>query len=253
MSVEPSSVEPRVNTARGSTEFVQPIAVLKTGSHWATIKAAAAASVLAYLNDAERAPQWDEWLAGPFAKSVRRTDEAGLRKARSVEPHAEVRIGDAVALATRPYMYADLPKALARMQVAGTDLPREEAPEVSDPLFTVFLTETHAMTTGKSAAQVAHATFLVVRDHLTPAAQAQWLADPSRFDVVPTHPGALRSLARQGAPVVIHDAGHTEVGANTLTAVAREGRRSCSPAGLQCGGSATHRSGRQAADQGRAR
>ena len=225
----PPVVEPRVSTARGSTQYVQPIAILKTGSHWATIKAAAAASVLAYLNDAERAPQWDEWLAGPFAKSVRRTDEAGLRKAGLVEPHAEVRIGDAVALATRPYMYADLPKALARMQVAGTDLPREEVPEVSDPLFTVylfepqltvFLTETHAMTTGKSAAQVAHATFLVVRDHLTPAAREQWIADPSRFDVVPAHPVELRALVRRGAPVVIHDAGHTEVEPNTLTAVA---------------------------------
>ena len=214
----PLNVEPHATAARGSTGYVQPIAILKTGSHWATIKAAAAASVLAFLNDPEPAPEWDTWLAGAFTKSVRRADESALRKARLVEPHAEVHIGDAVALAMRPYLYADFPRVLARMQVAGTDLPRDLAPATDSPLFTVHLSVTLDMTTGKSAAQTAHAVFLLVRDHLSPQAQALWVADPSRFDVVAADESALVALART-APVVIHDAGHTEIEAGSLTAV----------------------------------
>ena len=52
-----ASVGTQRGIARGSTEYVQPIAVLKSGSHWATVKAVAAASALAPHDDALSQPQ----------------------------------------------------------------------------------------------------------------------------------------------------------------------------------------------------
>lgn len=199
--------------------MVQPIAVLKTGTHWATIKAAAAASALAYLTEPTPGPEWEAWLGGPFAKSVRRADQRALVQVRQSVPHVEVQMHGAVAVATRPYAYAELPRPLARLQVAGTDLPREEVPRCAAPLFVVRLAASLDMTTGKSAAQAAHAVFSVVRDVLSPDDRARWLEDPSRFDVVAAGDDDVATSA-VCAPVVIRDAGHTEIAPGSLTATA---------------------------------
>lgn len=138
--------------------FVQPIAVLKTGTHLDTITAAAIASTnLLEVRD----HTWDKWLDGRFTKSVRRASAGDLgRLLRWADdegiPHRHISRGGSRAVALPPMPYDKYPKVLSKMQVSGTDFERadpEEGPEPSD--VSVLVLDT--LTTGKAAAQAAHA------------------------------------------------------------------------------------------------
>jgi hypothetical protein len=53
------------------TELVQPIILLRSGSHEDAIRCVAEASLRAYVS-APDLPEWEQWLAGSFTKKVRR-------------------------------------------------------------------------------------------------------------------------------------------------------------------------------------
>lgn len=206
-----------MSESRGSTTWVQPIVVDKTGDHIGTIICAAAASALVRYRTPTRA-EWNEWDADNIAKTVRRADPRTYEKARAAtDLYAEVTNGSSRALAMLPHHANTLPSAVARLQVTGTDLPVcDDAP--TGALFTVLLNADLAMSTGKAAAQAAHAVHIYVTEHISPENAAWWAATPADFTVKTISATDLNTAAAS-APVLVHDAGHTEVAAGSLTAV----------------------------------
>lgn len=207
-------------------ELVQPILVAKAGTHTETILCAARASLAAYLTPllAGRAvaPAWEQWLAGLFTKSVRRAPRRHLDKAlewATAAGHdvAGQEFGDSAAVATVPMPYATYPKVLAKAQVAGTDLPRDNTTLKSATGPQVHLLGT--LSTGKAAAQAAHALWLWALPQLTdaPSALAAWALDGMPMSVSTARAEVLTDLASHGP--VVRDAGLTEVAPNTVTAV----------------------------------
>ncbi len=83
---------------------------------------------------------------------------------------------------------------------------------------TLWLNPHVTLTTGKAAAQVGHASQLVLED-LSPARATAWVAEGAPLDVaVATEADWDRLLAT--APVVVTDGGFTEVEPGTVTVVA---------------------------------
>lgn len=205
------------------TEWVQPIVVDKGGAHLDTVKAAAIASVVVYLGcaEADREP-WELWLAGPFTKSVRRAKSSQVEAMACLERRAvaDVRIRGSRAVAFPPKRYEDLPRELVRLQVSGTDFPRDVRQNTgpSKPGSVIVLVRSD-LTTGKAAAQAAHALFAWMLDTSGPE-RDHWVYDVEDTEVALCDAAELeRCTAVEGA-VSIRDAGRTEVAPGTLTAVA---------------------------------
>jgi peptidyl-tRNA hydrolase len=194
---------------------VQAILVADDLGHLAAVHAAARASVLA--QDAEpEAPGWDAWLSGPFVKSVRRTRRSrldGLDAASGV-----LDIDGLVAAAYAPMPYSQLPKIVADARVAGTDFERDGT-QVGTPDAPVVVEVLDTMTTGKAAAQAAHAlwTWSMRR---TGDQRAEWIRAGLPVVVRLQAAEALDSAAVRPGAAVIRDSGFTEVEPDTLTAVA---------------------------------
>jgi peptidyl-tRNA hydrolase len=208
--------------------LVQPIVLLvdknDPASHRDSILAAAIASVDAYagLRWVE-APEWAQWLSGRFTKSVRRADLKTFTKLAADEDNksaSNVTVGKARALAYVPAFYEQMPKSLTRLQVSGTDLPDEPATVPSrkrsgDPV--IVLNGALGMSTGKAAAQAAHALFAwqLNRGHDdVELASLQLLST----DLVIASAEEFTALQTLAAGPLIVDAGLTEIAPNTATA-----------------------------------
>ncbi|WP_162458273.1 peptidyl-tRNA hydrolase [Pseudactinotalea terrae] len=213
--------------------WVQPILVAKTGTHLATVRAAAQASVLAFLGS-RGLSSWQEWLAGPFTKTVRRTSTGKLETATATEPvTARVEVADAdgtvsVALAYAPSRYSELPREVVKAQVSGTDLARTVDQPEPGP-FEVWVEQ--SLTTGKASAQAAHAAWIWMLHRLqdNPEQVAEWAALGAPLTVRLTGPAALAAAETEHADDTaygfVRDAGFTEVAPRTLTAAAVPMRR----------------------------
>lgn len=201
----------------GSTRFVQPIALLRSGCHEDAVKAVALASVLAYVHTGD-APAWESWLDGRFAKSVRRA-KAGQFAALTPDAASVVEVGAAKAAAFIPSTYEDLDPTLAKLQVSGTDFERsgtwERSPHEGGPW--LLVNDGLGMTTGKAAAQAAHGLFVWF---LNASADLRrwWIADGCPFAVEGV-PATEFAKASQNAQVTINDAGFTEIEPGSATVI----------------------------------
>lgn len=211
--------------------FVQPIVLLvdKTdpAAHVDAIRAAASASVAAYAHDLAAdadLTSWDLWLDGPFTKSVRRADAKTFAKlADTFKEHAHVAsFGRARALAFRPASYGDLPKAISRLQVSGTELPERGSDAVSIAtqwnIPTVVMNGGLGMSTGKAAAQAAHALFAWFLT-LDSGLRSDWVTTGRNFHLQMAGSDEFADAAA-GVPdeLLIEDAGRTEIEPGTATA-----------------------------------
>lgn len=182
------------------------------------IAAAALASVLACAADPSN-PDWETWLSGPVTKSVRRADAKTYTKTATAHPEAiEATHGDARAMALPPLPMDALPRTLARLQVSGTELPPGAGAPVAADVPRILINRDLDMSTGKAAAQAAHALFAWVLE-LGPGRSAVWLRDV--HDVRVGWVGEADLLDGAGAPgagPLIHDAGHTEIAPGSATA-----------------------------------
>jgi hypothetical protein len=140
--------------------LVQTI-VVKPATHFETIAAAALASGVALAHADVTTDPWSGWLAGSFTKSVRRVKRPiELLHVRQLElARVEIAVGDAIGIAFAPQSYDDAPRALSKLQVSGLDVA-----ETSDRFShagaitpRIEINSDVTMTTGKTAAQVAHA------------------------------------------------------------------------------------------------
>lgn len=206
----PEEVPPR--------ELVQPIILLVDRVQPAGadqgIAAAALASVQAFMRDPEN-PSWQLWASGAFAKSVRRADAKMFAKVLAAFPdHVLATVGTASAVGLPPLPADGLPKLLAKLQVSGTQLP-EGVPLAPQPL-TIVLNGSLGMSTGKAAAQAAHALFAWLLD-AGPAADA-WAAAGFPVGIVHASGRDFRKGARKASGPVIQDAGRTEIEPGSTTA-----------------------------------
>lgn len=196
-------------SSRARPDLVQPILVPRQGQHEELIRAVAIASHLAYLAGPED-PRWKQWLDSAPAKSVRRIKapshlEQALEWAREHEaPHV---LHDGV-LSLVPMAYDDMPRRVRGSQVNGVDYPRSEG---GAPAADVQVTLLEDLTTGKAAAQAAHAVWAWALEY------PEW--DPlTGIDLYFTDAPGLAQAAATGESA-IRDGGFTEVEPGTLTAV----------------------------------
>jgi len=204
------------------SDLVQAILIPKGDHiHEDVVVAVATASVKA-LVFTRQFPIWDEWLAGPFTKTVRRATITQFDDATEYAV-AAAQEGDTQVIATAPMRYEDFPKCIAKAQVQGTDYPHRGSylwpPILSDDEPLVAINPRVEMTTGKTAAQVAHGLMAAIlrRD---PEWIKGWVERqcPWGCFVAPTV-SEFDSWATN-SPVHINDAGYTEVEPGTLTVVA---------------------------------
>lgn len=206
-------------TERIAQELVQPIILLvdreEPASEQHGIAAAALASAQAFLRDPAN-PDWQQWAQGAFAKSVRRADAKMFAKVLAAYPdHAPSIVGEAQAVGLPPMPAAELPKLLSKLQVSGTQLPGG-APLPEQPL-TIVLNASLEMSTGKAAAQAAHALLAWVLES-KPAAVEAWAANGFPVGIAELPAKEFRKGARKSAGPVIQDAGRTEIEPGSTTA-----------------------------------
>lgn len=225
--------------------LVQPIAVL-AGDHFDTVGAVALASARMLATalasedlDAASAARWQGWLSGSFTKSVRRVKKPQqLERLRSLglsfveqSAGADGLSGQALvtAIAFEPMEYDDFPRELRSLQVAGLQgtvetLAFSHGPhDAAGPV--VELNAAAQMSTGKAAAQAAHAlcAWLLLQGEATRLA---WAAVPA-LGIATSSDFATDPAMHRGAPVppeqllVIRDNGLTEVEPGTATARVR--------------------------------
>lgn len=185
-------------------------------SHLAICEAAAMA-VVRLLTDPRSEPggEWHDAVAAWESRRIRKV----ARRARGARwealadlPGVLVDHDGALARAFVPGPVTEVPPLISKLQVGGTDLPRDDEPKPppEEPYALVTLDPGVAMTTGKSAAQSGHAAQLLLR------ARGAWPG--LRVRVVEADDWA-RSVAE--ADVAVRDGGFTEVAPGTMTAVAR--------------------------------
>ncbi|MCW2849999.1 MAG: hypothetical protein JWR90_3973 [Marmoricola sp.] len=185
----------------------------------------ATASAVALALDAFTGPDADpdvlerteRWRSGPIRKVVRRARGAGWTRQLAVPGvfvHAAHRVEVAVHV---PGPVDEVDPEIARLQVGGLILEDAEPPEQSGDV-RLFLNPHVTLTTGKAAAQVGHATQLVLESLSTRRATA-WLEDNAEVQVSVADEGEWEHLLAT-APVVVVDGGFTEVVPGTTTVVA---------------------------------
>jgi peptidyl-tRNA hydrolase len=180
---------------------------------------AAARGALLLLTDPR--PEWHEAVAAWDAQRIRKV----VRRARGAEWQRAVALdgltvtqGSAEVRVFPPIPMDSWPRALARLQVGGTDLedppPRAVAP--GTPL--VLLSPSYEMTAGKAMAQAAHAAQLGWRAS-TAADRRRWRDAGFKLAVRTATPTQWADAVRSGA-LVVQDAGFTEVEPGAETALA---------------------------------
>lgn len=186
---------------------------------------ASATAVVTLLTDPRSAPggPWHplvrHWASGPIRKVVRRGRGVGFTRIQELEG-VEVEHAGAQVRAFVPGPVDQVPPALAKMQVGGTEMP--ERGEPGEPVpggLTVALTPLTSMTTGKSAAQSGHAAQLALAA-MSRQERSRWAETGWAVRVLTPAPGDGWDEAVRSARVAVRDGGFTEVAPGTQTALA---------------------------------
>jgi peptidyl-tRNA hydrolase len=191
-------------------------------THLAVCEAAAAAVVLLLTDPRAVDGDWtrpvQRWTDGRIRKVVRRGRNAPFDAATELDGVGVERNG-AYVKAFVPGPVGNVPKALAKLQVGGTDMPEHGEP--AEPVnhgLDIAITPDYPMTTGKAAAQSGHAAQLALMA-MTKAEVEAW--ESSGWAVRVSTPGkAVWDQLLRRWPVTVADGGFTEVPAGTVTALA---------------------------------
>lgn len=183
------------------------------------LQAAARAALAVCLDPrAEPGGEWHDavatWIDARIRKIARRARGAHWDAVQEL-PGVTVDVDGAQARALLPGPVDDVPRAVARLQIGGTDLPDDEPGPVGPHVPVIWVNGALEMTVGKAAAQVGHASMLdaAVRGLRVVPPYAVRTADPGRWTEL------CRTL-QHGWAVAVQDAGFTEVAPGTITAIA---------------------------------
>ncbi|GEL22527.1 hypothetical protein PSU4_14810 [Pseudonocardia sulfidoxydans NBRC 16205] len=153
------------------------------------------------------------WVDGRIRKIARRARGAHWAAVQE-QPGVTVAVDGAEARALLPGPVDDVPRTVARLQIGGTDLPADDPGPVPAGVPVIWVNPTVAMTVGKAAAQVGHASMIdaAVRglDEVPPYA----VRTPGR-----ERWAELTAAVDRGDAVAVRDAGFTEVDPGTMTCV----------------------------------
>lgn len=189
------------------------------------VAAARATAQLLCHPEAQPGGEWHEdiqrWLDGRIRKLVRRARGAAWEAAASVPSGVSVTHGSATVRAFVPCPVDQVPAPLAKLQVAGLDLQRSAAvPPPADgwPGLRIATNPVAVMSTGKMAAQVAHSANIAVLE-MPPQRLALWAASDFAVWVQRCDDEQWEAFIAT-APVVVTDAGFTELAPGTQTTAA---------------------------------
>ncbi|MFC6145869.1 peptidyl-tRNA hydrolase [Corynebacterium nasicanis] len=187
------------------------------------MEAAARAVVAVCLApEATTDPAWRAGLEGWYSQRIRKV----ARRARNTAwdnvqqiPGVTVTVSGAQARAFVPGPVAEVPAAIRKLQIQGTDLPPDE-PGPRDPTRPLLLLDADLdMSIGKSAAQAGHAAMLWAAHLSAPQARA-WAETGFALDVREVSHAEFAAHLTRPAAVTVQDAGFTEVAPGALTALA---------------------------------
>lgn len=190
---------------------------------------AAGAAVVGLLDDARTtnpAGDWAEavahWRAGWIRKVARRAENKRWDDVQQLDG-VTAQSGAAQVRALIPGPVAPLPPQVKKLQVGGTQFPRQQDAQPQDAVVTVELTPAVDLSTGKAAAQAGHAAQLAYERLSTETADgdtdvaktlAAWRQDGFRIRVqLPTQ----QQWAATDRPVRVIDAGLTEISGQAET------------------------------------
>ncbi|MEV0677887.1 peptidyl-tRNA hydrolase [Actinosynnema sp. NPDC050436] len=187
------------------------------------LEAAAAAAVAVCLDPrAEPGGEWHDdvvaWVRGRIRKVSRRARGAHWEAVQAL-PGVTLAVGRAEVRAFVPAKVADLPKELSRLQISGSELPVDEPGPVPAGARLLWLNPGVAMTAGKAAAQVGHASMLLA-PALSEEELKEWASVDYRCAVRTPSPAEWDALLARPDAVVVRDAGYTEVDPGTATVAA---------------------------------
>lgn len=185
---------------------------------------AAGRAVVSLLDDARSAEggPWHDavahWTGGHIRKLVRRADGKRWSDVQeldgiTIEQPGPQGFGAAQVRAFVPSPEEPQPKSLGKLQIAGTNFPNEGVSSATDALAIVEVTPLVDMSSGKMAAQVAHAAQRLYESSAE-SRRAPWRADGFRVQVIFPTPDEWAGAVR---PISIVDAGFTELDGPTET------------------------------------
>lgn len=181
-----------------------PIAAVP-GTHTETCEASAIAAGTLFATHYDD-PEIQSWFHNDQTKSVRKISRDSQERKIQELPHTYAEVGEARAYAFQPMAREDFPKPISRLQVAGLEADRDW--ESADRTPILYVTPTVLMSTGKTAAQCAHAICMWL-DAGGEKRREEWLANPGLSVVtgVPTGEVVLEVV----------DNGKTEIKPGTVT------------------------------------
>lgn len=199
----------------------------------ALLEAAAAAAVAVCLDErSEAGGEWAEpvhsWLDNRIRKVSRRARGAHWRAVLDL-PGVTVEIGGAEVRALVPGLVSQAPKEVSRLQISGSELPMDTPGGAPGDVPVLLLNPDVAMTVGKAAAQVGHAT-MILASLLPDEALGGWAARGYRVAVRTPSLARWKELCpiedpeggwRNDRVVAVRDAGFTEVEPGTITVLAQ--------------------------------
>lgn len=198
--------------------LAQTILVTKSGTSTDTVRAAAAASVTALAAAEGPSEAWGEWSAGSHTKVVKQTSRAKIERALETLPEGRAAVSGDVLAAAFPPMPQEVLHAHGG-PLGGHLGVRREAPEVLtgalDPslrLPALLINAALDMSTGKAAAQAAHAYVAAFQAGLLP------LPDLADTQIAWAAPDLFERLARLPLTMRVVDNGLTEVPPGSTTA-----------------------------------
>ncbi|MEV0078185.1 peptidyl-tRNA hydrolase [Nocardia neocaledoniensis] len=195
----------------------------------ALLEAAAAAAVAVCL-DPRSGPggEWESrylaWKRSRIRKVARRARGAQWLAAGEVDG-VTIEVDGAQARAFVPGPVGAIDQRIRKLQIGGTDLEHDEPGPPDPQLPVLWVNAALAMSVGKAAAQVGHASMLLA-GALPVAAAAAWAEREFRCAVRDAGPDRWPGLVAEvaaGRAVAVRDAGFTEVAPGSMTVIAVPG------------------------------